>query len=79
MKPEEILTRFENGLPKDEAVKEINDLLSSFQKNRLDILNWAKSELKKETRQKLTKTATPYRREKIRFLRRLLSWLSDEG
>lgn len=78
MKPKEILTRFENGLPKDEAVKEINDLLSSFQKNRLDILNWAKSELKKETGQKLTKTATPYRREKVRFLRRVLGWLSDE-
>lgn len=78
MKPKEILTSFENGLSKDEAVKEINDLLSSFQKNRLDILNWAKSEWKKETGQKLTKTSTPYRREKIRFLRKVLSWLSDE-
>ena len=53
--------------------------LSLFQKNRLDLLNWAKSELKQETNSKLGKTMTPYRSDKIIFLRRIISWINDEA
>ena len=52
--------------------------LSLFQKNRLDLLNWAKSELKQETNSKLGKTMTPYRSDKIIFLRRIISWINNE-
>ena len=52
--------------------------LSLFQKNRLDLLNWAKSELKQETNSKLGKTMTPYRSDKIIFLRRVISWINNE-
>ena len=37
-----------------------------------DILNWVKSDLKQETNNKISKTATPYRTEKIKFLNKLL-------
>ena len=37
-----------------------------------DLLNWVKSDLKQETNNKLSKTSTPYRTEKIRFLNKLL-------
>ena len=37
-----------------------------------DLLNWVKSDLKQETNNKLSKTATPYRTDKIRFLNKLL-------
>lgn len=53
--------------------------LSLFQKNRLDLLNWAKSELKQETNTKLGKTITPYRSDKIIFLRRIIDWLNNEA
>jgi hypothetical protein len=53
--------------------------LSLFQKNRLDLLNWAKSELKQETNTKLGKTMTPYRSDKIIFLRRVIDWLNNEA
>lgn len=52
--------------------------LSLFQKNRLDLLNWAKSELKQETNTKLGKTMTPYRSDKIIFLRRVIDWINNE-
>ena len=37
-----------------------------------DLLNWVKSDLKQETNNKIGKTATPYRTDKIRFLNKLL-------
>lgn len=37
-----------------------------------DLLNWVKSDLKLETNNKIGKTATPYRTEKIKFLNKLL-------
>lgn len=66
----------------DEAIDRILDLhntkLSLFQKNRLDLLNWAKSELKQETNPKIGKTMTPYRSDKIIFLRRVIDWINNE-
>ena len=56
-----------------------NDRLSLFQKNKLDLLNWAKSELKQETNTKLSKTMTPYRSDKIIFLRRIIDWINNEA
>lgn len=70
-------------ISKDEAIDKLlilhNVRLSLFQKNRLDLLNWAKSELKQETNTKLGKTTTPYRSDKIIFLRRIISWLNNEA
>jgi len=53
--------------------------ISLFQKNRLDLLNWAKSELKQETNTKLGKTMTPYRSDKIIFLRRVIDWINNQA
>ena len=67
---------------REEIMPDLLDLfsvrLSLFQKNRLDLLNWAKSELKQETNSKLGKTMTPYRSDKIIFLRRIISWINNE-
>ena len=67
----------------DQAANELLDLydarLSLFQKNRLDLLNWAKSELNQETNAKLSKTMTPYRTDKIIILRRVVDWVNNEG
>ena len=46
------------------------------QKNSLDLLNWAKSELKEETHPKLGKRMTAYRSDRIRFLRSAIEKLS---
>jgi len=74
------LTR--DDISKDEAMDKLmalyNVRLSLFQKNRLDLLNWAKSELKQETNTKIGKTMTPYRSDKITFLRRAIKWLNNE-
>ena len=71
-----------DDISKDEALDKLfilyNVRLSLFQKNRLDLLNWAKSELKQETNSKLGKTMTPYRSDKIIFLRRIVSWINNE-
>ncbi len=68
---------------KDEATNKLlalyNAEVLSFQKNRLDILNWAKSELKQETNAKPGKTMTPYRSDKVIFLRRVINWLNSEA
>ncbi len=37
-----------------------------------DLLNWVKSDLAQETNNKISKTATPYRTDKIKFLNKLL-------
>ncbi len=37
-----------------------------------DLLNWVKSDLRQEENHKLGKTDTPYRAEKLRFLRKLI-------
>jgi hypothetical protein len=70
-------------ITKNEAIDKLlslhNDRLSLFQKNKLDLLNWAKSELKQETNTKLSKTMTPYRSDKIIFLRRIIDWLNNEA
>jgi hypothetical protein len=72
-----------DDITKDEAIDNLlilyNVRLSLFQKNRLDLLNWAKSELKQETNTKLGRTMTPYRSEKIIFLRRIIDWLNNEA
>ena len=79
----EILRHYVN--PNDCAivVKQLLSLhnvrLSLFQKNRLDLLNWAKTELKQEINTKLGKTITPYRSDKIIFLRRIIKWLNNEA
>jgi len=52
--------------------------ISLFQKNKLDILNWAKSELKNETNPKLGKTMSPYRTDKILFLNRIVKWINNK-
>lgn len=79
----DILTNLiKNDITKDEAIDKLmilhNDSLTSFQKNRLDLLNWAKSELNQEINTKLSKTMTPYRSDKIIFLRRVIGWLNNE-
>ena len=70
-------------ISKEEAIDKLlvlyNVRLSLFQKNRLDLLNWAKSELKQETNTKLGKTMTPYRTDKIIFLRRVIKWINNEA
>jgi hypothetical protein len=70
-------------ITKQEAIDKLlilyNVRLSLFQKNRLDLLNWAKSELKQETNTKLGKTMTLYRIDKIIFLRRIIKWLNNEA
>jgi len=69
-------------ITKDEAIDKLlilyNVRLSLFQKNRLDLLNWAKSELKQETNTKLGRTMTPYRSDKIIFLRKVIKWINNE-
>jgi len=71
-----------DDISKGEAIDKLlvlhNTKLSLFQKNRLDLLNWTKSELKQETNIKLGKTMTPYRSDKIIFLRRIIKWLNNE-
>ena len=71
-----------DDISKNEAIDKLlilyNVRLSLFQKNRLDLLNWAKSELKQETNTKLGKTITPYRSDKIIFLRRIIDWLNND-
>lgn len=42
-----------------------------------DLLNWIKSDLAQEENHKLARTQTPYRIEKIRFLRKLQSILNE--
>lgn len=77
-----VTTLIRDDISKDEAIDKLSILysgrLSLFQKNRLDLLNWAKSELKQETTAKFGKTMTPYRRDKIRFLRRIIAWINNE-
>ena len=72
-----------DDITKDEAIDKLLILyiarLSLFQKNRLDLLNWAKSELKQETNTKLGKTMSPYRNDKIIFLRRIIDWIDNEA
>ena len=72
-----------DDITKDEAIDKLLVLydvkLSLLQKNRLNLLNWAKSELKQETNTKLGRTMTPYRSDKIIFLRRVIKWLNNEA
>jgi len=71
-----------DDISKGEAISEIllihDSKISKFQKNRLDILNWAKSELKNETNPKLGKTMSPYRTDKILFLNRIIKWINNK-
>ena len=41
----------------------------------LDVINWAKSDLSQELNPKMGKTSTPYRRDKMKFLYKLISML----
>ena len=54
------------------------DEFSLFQKNKLELLNWAKSELSQEQNKKLGKTMNPYRSEKIKFLSKVIRKISDK-
>lgn len=60
-------------------IKDLEDFhelkINLFQKNRLDLLNWSKSELSQESNRKLGKTSGPYRAGKIKFLRRIIKWI----
>ena len=62
-------------MDRNEEIKKHKDEVSLFQKNKLDQLNWAKSELQQETNCKLGKTMTPYRGDKIRFLNKIIDRL----
>ena len=68
-----------DDITKQKAVEIIlqlhNDNLIEVRKDRLDILNWAKSELANETNSKLGKTMHPYRIDKISFLVRVIKKL----
>ncbi|MGK0446546.1 MAG: hypothetical protein ACJA2M_000315 [Polaribacter sp.] len=59
-----------------ELILKNKELLAST-KNTLDLLNWAKSELKQATNTKLGKTITPYRSEKIIFLRKVVNLIKQ--
>jgi len=79
----DIVTDLLSGdISKNEAIDKLLILdkkrLMLFQKNRFDLLNWAKSELKQEKNTKLGKTMTPYRSDKIIFLRRVIKWINNE-
>ncbi len=52
--------------------------LKEFKKHKLDLLNWAKSDLSQEENPKLGKTMNPYRIEKIRFLREVIKRLKNK-
>lgn len=71
-----------DDISKEEAIDAIllahDSKLSQFQKNKLDILNWAKSELKNETNPKLGKTMSAYRTDKILFLNRIVKWIDNK-
>ena len=60
-------------ITKEQAINSLALLVSpdvkQFYKNKLDLLNWAKSELKSESNSKIGKTMTPYRSDKLIFLR----------
>ena len=61
----DIVTDLVRGdISKDECVEQLSNLYSLDEKNRLDILNWARSELRQEVNQ-----------ERIRFLKRIVAWL----
>jgi len=69
-------------ITKEKAIDKIllahDSKVSLFQKNRLDILNWAKGELKNETNPKLGRTMSPYRTDKILFLNRIIKWINNK-
>ena len=71
-----------DDITKEKAIDKIllahDSKISKFQKNKLDILNWAKSELKNETNPKLGKTMSPYRTDKILFLNRIIKWINNK-
>ena len=46
-------------------------MVTKQDKKILDIINWVKSDLAQEENPKISKTATPYRMEKLKFLRKL--------
>ena len=72
-----------DDISKEEAISEIllihDSKISKFQKNKLDILNWAKSELKNETNPKLGKRMSPYRTDKIKFLNKIIVWINNNN
>ena len=57
------------------SIKYLEDECNNFQKEKADLLNWAKSEMAHITNAKLAKRPTPYNTEKTRFLNRLIYFL----
>jgi len=55
-----------------------NNQILLFQKNKLDLLNWAKSQLKEGEQPKLGKRMSPYRGDKITSLSKVIKWLNGD-
>ena len=64
------ITELENNLK--EAINYTRCCEKLKDKKIKDLLNWVKSDLRQEENHKLGKTDTPYRAEKLRFLRKLI-------
>lgn len=68
-------------ITKEQAINSLALLVSpdvkQFYKHKLDLLNWAKSELKSESNGKIGKTMTPYRSDKLIFLRAVVDKLGN--
>ena len=61
-----------DGLFTDNYVYWLEKKVDELNKDRGDALNWAKSELIQESNDKLGKTMSPYRSEKVKFLRKIV-------
>ena len=59
--------------------KQLKQQIEDAKRKVSDTLNWVKSELKQEEHSKLSKTMSPYRTDKIKFLRRTINHLNQEG
>lgn len=57
---------------RDKAIDVIQCCTQLKDKKIKDLLNWVKSDLAQETNNKIGKTETPYRTDKIKFLNKLL-------
>lgn len=65
-----------DDISKTDAVGKLVYLHKVGNKDRIDLLNWAKSQLAQEINPKLGKTHTPYRADKMKFLSRMIKKLN---